>query len=125
VPPIPRSNRRQPSFLDDLRHSRRKDSVFQVIHVRGTPTSGKSMLARLLHGHIYTVRPDMEFNWPPVISGEFQHKIFHHLLNDITRKPVTIEDDWLGKQNTVLIVDDAYEYLNLWDEFIKPLASND
>lgn len=62
MPPIPRSNRRQPSFLDDLRHSRRKDRVFQVIHVRGTPTSGKSMLARLLHGHIYTVRPDMEFS---------------------------------------------------------------
>lgn len=102
----------------------------QVIHARGTPTSGKSILARLLEEHVKRVRPDMLvylFNWPASVEG-FEYSNYYHLLNKITKEPKTRSDTWLKRQNTLIIVDEAqrsYKFLNFWDEFIKPLASHD
>ena len=141
TPPIPPHNGSGLSFLTNPLYSYRENTVaalweqlqrVRVIHARGTPTSGKSILASLLEEHIMKIRPDIQvhrFNWPT--RSAIQHLEcgnYYHILNEITGEPRSTFDNWLGRQNTVIIIDEAqrsYEFLNFWDEFIKPLASLD
>jgi len=139
VPPIPPHNSSGSSVIDNPLYSNREKTVatlweqlqrVRVIHARGTPTSGKSILARLLKKHVERVRPDMQvhlFNWPANTKG-FEYSNYYYLLNEITGEPKTVSDTWLERKNTLVIIDEAqrsYEFLNLWDQFIKPLASQD
>jgi len=101
----------------------------RVIHARGTPTSGKSTLGRLLQDHVTMVHKDMivwRFSWPPNISEKFLHRPFYYLLNDITNRSEMDSDDWPSFGNALLIIDEAqmsYDYGTFWNDFIKPLAS--
>jgi hypothetical protein len=103
----------------------------QVIHVRGTPTSGKSILARLFRAYVKTKRPDIDvhlFNWPADMETKDRYHLvnYYHLLNHILKQPATDSDTWLERQNTLIIIDEAqrsYKFYNFWDQFIKMLAS--
>ena len=62
----------------------------QVLHVQGTPTSGKSTLANLLHAYVMQVRPDYKiykFSWPTSLPpGLSTISPYNHILNTIARK---------------------------------------
>ena len=65
----------------------------RVIHVRGTPTSGKSTLADLLEAYVKRKRPDFDvhlFDWPDDIKG-FEQNSYYHLLNNILDQQPTYE----------------------------------
>lgn len=101
----------------------------QVIHVRGTPTSGKSTLAHLLHAYVKRVHADWtvyEFSWPTKFVGDLTHvSSYGNLLNQRLGKPASY--DWMTQTQTLLIIDEAqlsYEYDSLWIDFIKRLASD-
>lgn len=75
-------------------------------------------------------RPSLQvyaFSWPDGFSGGLdKHSQSYQLLNFITRRPANLSDDWLRMQNALLVIDEAqmsYEYLNLWNDFFKPLSS--
>ena len=142
MPQIPPSDNLPTSFNDPLRCPRENTVAalweqiqrVQVIHVRGTPTSGKSILAHLFGDYVKTKRPDIDvhlFTWPVDIERK-DHRNYHlrnyyHLLNDILNQPATDSDTWLKRQNTLIIIDEAqrsYKFHNIWDEFIKTLASS-
>ena len=98
-----------------------------VVHVRGTPASGKSTLARLLKGHVRTTRPNLQlydFSWPSAFpDGFWPGSKYQELLNFITKRPLDTDDWW--KMRVLLIIDEAqgsYGYLSLWNDFIKSLS---
>jgi hypothetical protein len=104
----------------------------RVIHVRGTPTSGKSSLARNLKFYVMRTEPGVRicsFRWPDDSAwpdGLNRASQYHRLLNFITGRPAE-SDNWPQMENTLLIIDEAqmsYEYLDLWNDFLKPLASD-
>jgi hypothetical protein len=102
----------------------------RTIHARGTPTSGKSILGRLLKEYVQREWPHMQvylFNWPASVEPQFGYRNYYYLLNYVTGEPETTEDTWLGRPNTLIMVDEAqrsYESLNFWDEFVKPLTND-
>lgn len=98
-----------------------------VVHIRGTPASGKSTLARLLHLHVRRVAPDMEIlsiTWPLQLPEGFgTYTPYYQLLNLITRRDLAL-DDWLEKR-IVIIIDEAqlsYPFTNFWNDLIKNLT---
>jgi len=100
-----------------------------VMHIRGTPTTGKSVLADLFQAYVEEKRPDIRihlFDWPINIK-EFEYDTYYHLLNRLTKQPDTQSDTWLRRQNTLIIIDEAqrsYKFYSFWDRFIKSLASH-
>jgi hypothetical protein len=134
---IPPSNN-PPTLSTNPLFCPRKDTVaalweqlqrVHVMHVRGTPTTGKSVLADLFQEYVQGERPDIQihlFNWPLNIK-EFEYQNYYHLLNKLTNEPLTRRDNWLKRQNTLIIIDEAqrsYTFYSFWDEFIKRLASD-
>src|SRR5436189_4368729 len=93
-----------------------------VIHVRGTPASGKSTLAILLHKYVQNI-PGMDvirFTWPARIDSKYEREPYDELLSHATNK----RKNWGMLKNTLIIIDeaqDSYRFHNLWVEFIKPL----
>jgi hypothetical protein len=105
----------------------------QVIHVQGTPTSGKSTLARLLKGHVERASPNTKiysFHWrqPEVLRKRgINGSLYYQLLNFHTDRPIDA-DDWLNMGNMLLIIDKAeesYQYDNFWTQFIKRISSDE
>ena len=101
----------------------------RVIHVRGTPASGKSTLARLLGEFVRATEPGIPvhlFTWPCAFpDGLTTLSPYYHMLNSIIGRPKML-DDWFKMQDTLLIIDEAqesYKYLNLWNDFLKRLPS--
>lgn len=102
----------------------------KVIHARGTPTSGKSMLAQLLYEHVKKNHPDrevFEFSWPGhPPSGINTASKYVRLLNSILGTNMDFSR-WKARSKIVLIIDEAqlsYEYDSLWVDFLKPIASD-
>jgi hypothetical protein len=104
----------------------------QVVHVRGTPTSGKSTLAQLLKDYVKRTSPNTKiyaFSWqrPDVLEKKgINGALYYRLLNFYTERPLDT-DDWLNMRNMLLIIDEAqvsYQYDNLWTDFIKRIASD-
>ena len=131
-----------PNLADEVQSdplgSQRKDTVsalwerlqqVRVVHVRGTPASGKSTLANLLTMHVRTTKPDLQvykFSWPANFfkDGLHQGSPYYYLLNYVIGQPIDI-DDWLRKR-VLLIIDEAqgsYEYPSLWNDFLKCVQS--
>jgi len=101
----------------------------RVIHVRGTPASGKSTLAYLLRQFVEVTEPGMrayQFTWPCAFpDGLHKASPYYFMLNSITGRPKML-DDWWEMQHTVLIIDEAqesYSYPGLWNDFLKLLPS--
>ncbi|KAI9652428.1 MAG: hypothetical protein M1829_001650 [Trizodia sp. TS-e1964] len=94
----------------------------RVIHVRGTPTSGKSTIAKLLHEHILlnSSYPAYLFSWKE------DYFTMNRPYNDILNIKVTKrERDWRDYE-CVLLIDEAqlsYNCDTLWNDFIKFQAS--
>jgi hypothetical protein len=119
----------------------RKDTVaalwdqlkkYQVLHVRGTPTSGKSTLAQFLQDYVKRISPDTQvyaLSWllPEVIERNgINGALYYQLLNFHTNRPIDA-DDWLYMRNMLLIIDEAqmsYQYGDLWTRFIKRISSD-
>ena len=102
----------------------------QVLHVRGTPTSGKSTLANLLHAYAVRVRPDYKvhkYSWPTTLPpGLSMISPYNQVLNTVLGKPLDF-DKWASLSNTLIIIDEAqlsYNHYTLWNDYIKPLASD-
>lgn len=97
----------------------------RVIHVRGTPASGKSTLAMFLEQHVNSVFqgkvPVYRFRWTP---GTLPLSTsYNKLLNHFTEQIAPF--DWI-EMNAVIIIDEAqlsYDFKDLWHGLIKILAS--
>ncbi|KAK2784931.1 hypothetical protein FQN53_008117 [Emmonsiellopsis sp. PD_33] len=101
-----------------------------VIHVRGTPASGKSTLAFLLKLHVEEVAPNLHIlaiAWPMEFpAGFFRQTPYHRLLNFLSNRDLEL-DDWKRKR-ILIIIDEAqgsYAYTSLWNDFIKSLTRLD
>jgi len=99
----------------------------QVLHVRGTPASGKTVLAGLLQQHVRNTSPNVQvylFTWNPAHFSSKGLDIgseYDELLNCATKQPKPL-GDWRNVQNTLLLIDEAqlsYKYNGLWNNFIK------
>ncbi|EEH10578.1 conserved hypothetical protein [Histoplasma capsulatum G186AR] len=94
-----------------------------VVHIRGTPASGKSNLARLLRRHVAKTSemPVISLSWPMDFPQNLPtNAMYYKLLNAITVRPLDL-DDWLEKR-VLLIIDEAqgsYPYTSFWNDFIK------
>ena len=97
------------------------------MHVRGTPASGKTILAQLLRKHVEETSPNVRvyfITWiPTYFSSEGLGIGSGHdeLLNWATKQPTPLRD-WENVQNTLLLIDEAqlsYKYVLLWNNFIK------
>lgn len=94
-----------------------------VVHIRGTPASGKSNLARLLRRHVAKISemPVISLSWPMDFPQNLPtNAMYYKLLNAITVRPLDL-DDWLEKR-VLLIIDEAqgsYPYTSFWNDFIK------
>jgi hypothetical protein len=116
--------------------SHRKDTVAalwelvqqtRVVHVRGTPASGKSVLAHLLQNHVEKTCPSLWvylITWNPAYLSSKKLDIgstHDDLFNCVTGQSVQLRD-WHNVQNTLLLIDEAqlsYEYSALWNDFMK------
>jgi hypothetical protein len=103
----------------------------QVVHVRGTPTSGKSTLARLLQNYVRRISPETQVyafscQQPEVLEKKgISGSLYYRLLNFHTDRPLDT-DDWLYMEDMLLIIDEAqatYHHPNLWTDYIKTIAS--
>ncbi|KAI9781194.1 MAG: hypothetical protein M1839_006302 [Geoglossum umbratile] len=121
------------TFVPSPADSLREDTVaalwerlqqVQVIHVRGTPASGKSTLAGLLGQHVRTVEPGLQVyatSWPAIIPERIWK--YDQLLNYITNQSPDKDDWWTMK--VLIIIDEAqgsYRYSSLWNNFIKGIS---
>lgn len=80
----------------------------RVIHVRGTPASGKTTLSLLLRDYILT-KPDFQVWWQ-LWDGEKIDWL-----------------EWQSREKTVLIVDEAqasYGDVSFWANLVKPVAES-
>ncbi|KAL1966799.1 hypothetical protein VTN77DRAFT_3764 [Rasamsonia byssochlamydoides] len=94
-----------------------------VVHVRGTPASGKSTLARLLEQHVQDTQPHM-----PIFSCSWAENRFdiatpyHITLNTIFGR--SYRPLYWASTRLLLIIDEAqgfYSYTPLWNHLIKGL----
>ncbi|PGH00845.1 hypothetical protein AJ79_08097 [Helicocarpus griseus UAMH5409] len=123
-----------PGFTLDSTLCRRQSTVsalwsrlrrYSVIHVRGTPASGKSTLAQLLARHVKKNSdiPVLIASWPlnfPDPIGVYSD--YNDLLNFIFKKRQL--DNWMG-QPRLIIIDEAqssYPYLSFWNDLIKSIT---
>lgn len=89
---------------------------YRILHIRGTPASGKSILRLLLARYINVVRPAWTVSsqeaWP------------HHLQdNDLNGTAAFVEsclnlprDQFYSTQDRVLLVDEAHDAQSSWSE---------
>jgi len=100
----------------------------RVVHVRGTPSSGKSTLAGLLHMHVEKRGTKViHFRWPGDLNAKAKTSSFSFALNEIIQEAGMTDQTWLSLENTLIIIDEAqvsYAYEDLWNGFIKPLATS-
>lgn len=95
------------------------------MHIRGTPASGKSTLAHLLHHHVRKTTDIrvFAFSWPTGFPEPLTvHSAYHELLNSAAARPLHV-NDWFDKP-LLLIIDEAqgsYPYVSLWNDLIKYL----
>ena len=100
----------------------------RVVHVRGTPSSGKSTLAGLLHMHVEKRGTKViHFRWPGDLNAKAKTSSFSFALNKIIQEAGMTDQTWLSLENTLIIIDEAqvsYAYEDLWNKFIKPLVTS-
>lgn len=95
----------------------------QVVHIRGTPATGKSTLAHLLARHVSILEPELEVYhlcWPESFDHLSKSAPYSYLLNDLARRSQDC-DDWMDIDG-LLIIDEAqasYQYTSLWNDLIK------
>lgn len=96
----------------------------QVVHIRGTPATGKSTLAHLLARHVSISEPELEVYhlcWPYTFDGGLSKSTpYSHLLNALASRPQN-SSNWMNI-NGLLIIDEAqasYQYSSLWNDLIK------
>jgi hypothetical protein len=93
---------------------------YKVIHVRGTPASGKSTLAQLLKEH-YWDKKELALvvpNWATASGSAISYLIRHREESGFGR--VTLNDFY--SQNIVFIIDEAqssYHDATLWGDVLK------
>jgi hypothetical protein len=99
-----------------------------VMHVRGTPSSGKSILAALLQEYVKEIQPDVNviyMSWLPEETLQKRKVDIASPFNDVVNAHVPINsqsNDWLRRQKTLVLIDEAqlsYPYFSLWNDFIK------
>lgn len=99
-----------------------------VLHVRGTPSSGKSVLAELLQIYVNQTHPDVDviyMSWLPERILCEQEVNTASPFNDILNAHVPLNsqsNDWLRREKTLVLIDEAqmsYAYPRLWNDFIK------
>lgn len=94
----------------------------QVVHIRGTPATGKSTLAHLLARHVSILEPGLEVYhlcWPESFDYLSKSAPYSYLLNDLARRSQD-RDDWMDIDG-LLIIDEAqasYRYSSLWNDLI-------
>jgi hypothetical protein len=102
----------------------------QVVHVRGTSGSGKTVLAQLLQKHVEETTSDVQvyfITWIPTYfsdGGLNRNSYPDDLLNYATKQPKPLRD-WHNVENTLLLIDEAklsYNYIFLWNNFIKHIC---
>ncbi|OJJ78666.1 uncharacterized protein ASPGLDRAFT_138465 [Aspergillus glaucus CBS 516.65] len=95
----------------------------QVVHIRGTPATGKSTLAHLLARHVSILEPGLEVYhlcWPESFDYLSKSAPYSYLLNNLARRSQD-RDDWMDIDG-LLIIDEAqasYRYSSLWNDLIK------
>lgn len=93
-----------------------------VVHVRGTPTSGKTILATMLDNRLKAEGRDTVFvqNWP---WKEFGHRYKAALVHAALETKLELDPNRLNSYtNVVFIIDEAqktYRYEDFWQVFIK------
>lgn len=95
----------------------------QVVHVRGTPASGKSTLAFLLAQYVREREENMRIHrvtWSDQIEDYGHQTSYNILLNSLTGRPRHL-DDWLSERR-LIIIDEAqtsYKFKSLWNDLVK------
>lgn len=80
----------------------------QVVHIRGTPATGKSTLAHLLARHVSILEPELEVYhlcWPESFDYLTKSAPYSYLLNDLAHRSQDC-DDWMDIDG-LLIIDEA------------------
>jgi hypothetical protein len=97
-----------------------------VVHVRGTPASGKSTLSKLLGQYVRRQKPGLQVlwsSWPiPLSSGLDQSSQHYDILNCVFKRPA--HTVW-EKIQALIIIDEAqasYAFVNVWNAFIKTIT---
>ena len=83
--------------------------------VRGSPASGKTVLAQLLFDHISYQDPDVHIIWIPSWPKKEERGNYYSYLR---------QRGWVVNKPTVFIFDEAqatYDDLGLWNEFFKSM----
>lgn len=99
----------------------------RVVQCRGTPTSGKTTLARLLEDFVVNNNPNMQvvyMSWPGAAPPEEQILPFDVMIKRYAS--VTWEGPIFNLSNLLLICDEAqnsYQFHGFWNDFIKMQAS--
>jgi hypothetical protein len=101
----------------------------RVIHVRGTPTSGKTVLSRMLYTHIlqeYQAFSPIYITWElPGSEGRSEGK---HWLSYLCEKGSIPEESFWHQHNAIFVLDEAqlsYQETSFWVECIKSQKDND
>lgn len=95
----------------------------QVVHIRGTPATGKSTLAHLLAMYVSKIEPQLEVYhvcWPEASRNLPETAPYSYLLNYLARRSQNSQD-WMYI-NGLLIIDEAqasYRHSSLWNDLIK------
>lgn len=99
---------------------------FRVVQCRGTPTSGKTILARLLKNFVTENHPDMQvvyLSWPSTTPDSQYQWPFDRMLKEYAQ----IEyNEIFALSNLLLICDEAqnsYPFTSFWNDFIKLQAA--
>ncbi|KAA8895773.1 hypothetical protein FN846DRAFT_817875 [Sphaerosporella brunnea] len=115
-----------------LKYSPRNDTVrelyeqlrkHRVIHVRGTPTSGKTTLTKLLKRFVEVNLPHMtvvSFSWRGNAPVDWVFKPYDWLIPKFSA--CSYQGDLNDYGNVLLIVDEAqnsYRFASFWNELIK------
>lgn len=94
------------------------------VHVRGTPASGKSTLARLLAAHVQQLRPDLPVyycTWYPQLVPNTPR--FQEALNSLLGQEA--DANYWKKAPLLLIIDEAqlsFTFTPLWNDLIKEIV---
>lgn len=115
--------------LDWCRRDQLVESIFdrmmhyRILHIRGTPASGKTVLLQLLRYHIKSIKPDWNVSvvvdWPSTLDNDDSGTITH-----LERVLNLRRDDFLAAQDTVLLLDEAqttYKNRYFWNMFLKSI----
>jgi hypothetical protein len=95
----------------------------RVIHVRGTPASGKTTLTKLLKRFVEVNLQNMtvvSFSWPGKVPVDWVCKPYNWLLPKFSA--CRYQGDLIDYGNVLLIVDEgqnSYGFASFWNELIK------